>query len=411
MSTESRHVLIVNQHGDNRGDEAAMLAMLDALADRLAPVRFTVLHQFNDPENSAKAGGHEVQFLPLAPRDVRLVRLALATVLRVMHLPWQWAGGAHARAVFGAYDSADLVVSAPGGPYFGDLYAWHEPLHWWYVLLARVFKRPAFLYAPSGGPFRRRWLSPARRFVYRTFDGIVLREQRSAEHLRALFGRRGIPFDVTIDTALGATVTPLPRADWPGVAPPGDTRLIVVSAIDYAYPDAPDREMARARHDDALLAALERAADKLAPAHVVLMPQVHGRHRDAPYLERLAARLRPDVSREVLNEDVESRVQQRIFAAADLIVAGRYHPAVFSVLAAVPAICVAYEHKSLGLMEAAGLRDMAVPIDEVTTERLNPLVDRAVEDAPRIRDQLEHARVGLREQALRTADLASALVR
>jgi colanic acid/amylovoran biosynthesis protein len=104
-------------------------------------------------------------------------------------------------------------------------------------------------------------------------------------------------------------------------------------------------------------------------------------------------------------------VQQRIFAAADLIVAGRYHPAVFSVLAAVPAICIAYEHKSLGLMEAAGLRDMAVPIDEVTTERLNPLVDRAVEDAPRIRDQLEHARVGLREQALRTADLASALVR
>jgi colanic acid/amylovoran biosynthesis protein len=411
VSATPRHVLVVNQHGDNRGDEAAMLAMLDALAERLGTVRFTVLHQFNDPENSAKAGGHEVQFLPLAPRDLRLVRLALATVMRVVRLPWQWVGGAHARAVFAAYESADLVVSAPGGPYFGDLYAWHEPLHWWYVLLARVFRRPAFLYAPSCGPFRRRWLGPARRYVFRTFSGIVLREQRSAEHLRALFGRRGIDFDVTIDTALGATVTPLARAEWPGATPPEHTRLIVVSVIDYAYPDAPDRDSARARHDDAVIAALERVADKLAPAHVVLMPQVHGRHRDAPYLERLAARLRSDLSREVLAEDVESRVQQRIFAAADVIVAGRYHPAVFSVLAAVPAVCIAYEHKSLGLMEAAGLREMALPIDEVTTERLGALVDRAVADAPRIRDQLQHARIGLQEQALRTADLAAALVR
>ena len=43
------HVVITNQHGDNRGDEAAMLAMLAGLEARLAPVRFTVIHQFADP--------------------------------------------------------------------------------------------------------------------------------------------------------------------------------------------------------------------------------------------------------------------------------------------------------------------------------------------------------------------------
>ena len=43
-----RHVLVVNQHGDNTGDEAALRAMLDGLADRLGPVRFTVLHQFRE---------------------------------------------------------------------------------------------------------------------------------------------------------------------------------------------------------------------------------------------------------------------------------------------------------------------------------------------------------------------------
>ena len=67
-SDELCHVLIVNQHGDNRGDEAAMTAVFDALADRLGPVRFTVLHQFNDPAASSNPGGHDVRFVPLLPR-------------------------------------------------------------------------------------------------------------------------------------------------------------------------------------------------------------------------------------------------------------------------------------------------------------------------------------------------------
>ena len=167
--TEAHHVLVVNQHGDNRGDEAAMVAMLDALAERLGAVRFTVLHQFNDPAGSSNSAGHDVRFVPLAPRGLALPRLALAIVLRMLFLPWRRVAGAAGREILDAYASADLVVSAPGGPYFGDIYAGHEPLHWAYVVLARVFRRPIMFYAPSVGPFQRRWMNPARRFVLRRF--------------------------------------------------------------------------------------------------------------------------------------------------------------------------------------------------------------------------------------------------
>jgi colanic acid/amylovoran biosynthesis protein len=405
-----RHVLVVNQHGDNRGDEAAMLAMLDALAARLAPVRFTVLHQFNDPAGSSNAGGHDVRFLPLAPRGVAFPRLVLASLLRLLHLPWRTIGGPHGREVLDAYAAADLVISAPGGPYFGDIYAWHEPLHWYYVLLGWIFRRPLVLYAPSAGPFDNRVLNPARRFVLGRFHTLTVREEVSAAHLRKLLGP-DVALDVTVDAALGAEIAPLPRDAWPAaVSPPAGHKIIAVSVINGRYPDRAGVDAARRTHDDAVARALAHLARRCAPAHVVFLPQVHGRHADAPYLTLLAARLPADVSREVIADDVPSRVQQCIFAAAEVVVAGRYHPAVFAILSGVPAVCIAYEHKSIGVMEAAGLGHLVMPIDTVSSEGLVALVDKVVDTAPSIREHLAGVRPQLRTRALRTADIAAAAI-
>jgi colanic acid/amylovoran biosynthesis protein len=402
-----RHVLVVNQHGDNRGDEAAMTAMLDALEVRLHPVRFTVLHQFNDPAASSVAAGHDVQFLPLAPRGLAFPRLFAGTALRCLRLPWRGVAGPVGRDVLDAYGSADLVVSAPGGPYLGDIYAWHEPLHWFYILLGWLFRRPLFLYASSAGPFEKRWMNPARRFVVHRFAKLAVREDVSARHLRALVGTRPIDLEVTIDTALGATVTPLSLDEWPGPPPAKAGPIIAVSVIDYAYRDHPDPRAAKRRHDDAVIRALSHLAARLGDAHVVFLPQVHGRHDDGPYLQRLAAQLPADISREVLSDRVPSRVHQGIFAAADVVLAGRYHPAVFSVLGAVPVACIAYEHKSIGLMEAAGLGHLVMSIDTVTAESLIALLDKVVDSAPAIREQLRTVRPLLRDRALHTADLAT----
>jgi polysaccharide pyruvyl transferase WcaK-like protein len=215
---------------------------------------------------------------------------------------------------------------------------------------------------------------------------------------------------VTIDTALGADVSPLPRSDWPGSPPAEGRHIVAVCVIDGKYPDEPDADAARHRHDDAVIRALTQLATRCAPAHVVFLPQVHGRHADAPYLRRLAAMLPPSVSREVLAEGVPSRVQQRIFAAADVVLAGRYHPAVFAILGEVPVACIAYEHKSIGLMEAAGMGNFAVPIETVTPESLVALVDKVVDAAPAIRQQLATIRPELQRRAQRTADLSVALL-
>jgi polysaccharide pyruvyl transferase WcaK-like protein len=312
--------------------------------------------------------------------------------------------------VLDAYRSADLVVSAPGGPYFGDLYWRHEPVHWLFAWLGTLVRAPVVLYAPSAGPFRRRPLNVARRSVLGRLDALTVREEHSAAHLRALLrGARDV--EVTADAAFQAAPAAMPRAEWfagrPGLAA---RVVVVVAAIDGRARRRPGTS--GEVHDAALVAALHAVASR-APAHVVLVPQLHGHRADRPYLGRLAASLgAPDDGRlswEVLDDTHDSDVQRRLVGMADLVVSGRYHPAVFAVAAGVPVVCLAYEHKATGVMEAAGLADLVVPVERADPATLVALVERALADPPR--EALHAAAGALRTRATRTADLAASLAR
>ena len=72
-------MLVVNQHGDNRGDEAAMLAMLDGLRARLGACRFTVVAQVQQP-GAGFSVPDDTTFLPAVPRPTRLFALVVVTL-------------------------------------------------------------------------------------------------------------------------------------------------------------------------------------------------------------------------------------------------------------------------------------------------------------------------------------------
>lgn len=392
-----RHVLIVNQHGDNRGDEAALHGMLSGVARAIdGPVRFTVVHQFADDRSArelAASSGFEVEWISLKLSPLEGLRLVLYLVTRVRAVL-----GRVGVATIAAYRSADVVVSAPGGPYFGDIYIGHEPVHWLYVWMARIHRKPAVLYATSAGPFAKAWANPFRRVTYRCFDAVFVREEISAAHIRSLFGtrRRNVEVRVTVDAALQVSVPAVPRDS--------STRRVVVSAIDWKYDGDASPTARRASYDAAVAAAVAELCSGAA-GEVILVPQLHGTtHRDAPYLERLATLVRDEVSNDVtvsvFDESRDMLAQRALFASADFVIAGRYHPAVFALSAGVPQVCIPYEHKATGVLQLAGLSDVVVPIAEVTTERL-------VAVARRVREQSDDVRERSRDAATRLAELSS----
>jgi polysaccharide pyruvyl transferase WcaK-like protein len=399
------HVLVVNQHGDNRGDEAALLAMCSGIEAELGPTRFTVIHQFNN----AAAGPMlrpDAQWLTLKLPIGEAIRLMAYLALRIFRLRPQFLLGSLGQKTIHAYETADVVVSAPGGPYFGDLYIGHEAVHWLYVWIAKLHRVPAMLYATSAGPFRKKWANPFRRYTYRCFSRLFVREEISAGHIRGLFaGRRhGVNIEVSIDSALQVAIAPQDRQH-------ADAQLIVVSAIHWPYPNDPSPQLRQKEYDTSIIEAVKIFA-KSRPTHVVFVPQLYGSmHRDTPYLDALARLLPANISCEVLSDTKSSNEQRALFAAADWVIAGRYHPAVFAVSAAVPVLCIAYEHKATGVLQAAGVPDAVMSIDEVTVEVVQAKARELLAARADLSARLKVAQVALREVSSRTSVAVAELVR
>ena len=399
------HVLVVNQHGDNRGDEAALLAMCSGIEAELGPTQFTVIHQFNN----AAAGPMlrpDAQWITLKLPVGEAIRFVVYLALRIFRLRPQFLLGSLGQKTIHAYETADVVVSAPGGPYFGDLYIGHEAVHWLYVWIAKLHRVPAMLYATSAGPFHKKWANPFRRYTYRCFSRLFVREEISAGHIRGLFaGRRhGVNIEVSIDSALQVAIAPQERQH-------ADAQLIVVSAINWPYPNDPSPQLRQKEYDTAVIEAVKIFAESR-PTHVVFVPQLYGSmHRDTPYLEALARLLPANISCEVLSDTKSSNEQRALFAAADWVIAGRYHPAVFAVSAAVPVLCIAYEHNATGVLQAAGVPEAVMSIDEVTVEVVQAKARELLVARADLSARLQVAQVALREVSSRTSGAVAELVR
>lgn len=392
-------ILIVNQHGENRGDEAALRAMLDGFRRRLDDPRFTVVLEVRDRRLPVELGD-DVTVLHELDLATGVVGLALYGLgLRVRPLLPGTAG-----RLVDAYEAADLVVSAPGGPYFGDGYWKNEPVHWALVWLGLRRGTPVFYYAPSAGPFAKRALNPLRRRLYRRMaTPLTVREERSAVHLRELLGPAA-PVEVTADSAFQRRLPPAAAATT------GDGRfLVAASALRWRWPGHPAPEAAQEAYDDTLAGGLAHLAERRPGCHIRFFPQLYGAvHSDVDYLRSLGARLPAGVSWEVVDPDLDSDGQQRLLGASDFVLAGRYHPQVFAIAAAVPGVCVAYEHKARGVMEAAGLGDLVLDAATITPDDLAKVIDRALDDAGEIRARLRAAADELAARSARTTDLAVA---
>jgi colanic acid/amylovoran biosynthesis protein len=406
-----KHILIINQHGENRGDEAAMRAMLARFKEELGDVRFTLLYQFKD--RALRLNFREqVEDLPIAlpPLDYLRALIYSATNLARIDLESMLSGAM--RPIIDAYRSADLVVSAPGGPYFGDIYMDHEIVHWWYVWLASRFGKPLFLYAPSAGPFESKVMNPIRRRLYRKFDVLVTREEVSQQYLHGLLGAR-TKVHVTADSAIQQSFEPLDRhshfhGDRAALA---GRFLVAISLNNYRYPGASNPGQLREEYNRSMLGLIEHLARRR-DCHFLLVPQLYGNaHDDVTYLREIGAQLSTAVSFEVVAPETDSDTQRRLFAMADLHVASRYHPAIFGHTGYTPGICIYYEHKALGFMTQLGLERFAFDIREPRLDRLCQAADELLEQREQIVDHLEQCVPELRTRARRTTDLAVELLR
>lgn len=396
-----KRIVVINQHGSNRGDEAACRAMIYGLQQEIPGCEIDLFVMY-----------------PLAIEDTDTVRLhpaiqlrggtARRQILRAMRLLTRfWTGlgrtpeVSHLRRCLQA---ADLVISAPGGPYLGELYPYTEMEVMAHLFAALSLGKPVMIYAPSMGPFNIPWRNRLRRWLLRRMALITVREQRSADMLATSLGVAIPPEQVTCDSALQKPVEPC----GPELQPYRERSEGAVGLIPLELERFDTEEKAEA-YRSLLQQVIEWIVHDLNRS-VAMFPQGYGAWRDDPLLQELKA-CSPDPSRViVLPETMHSDHQQSLIGRLAGMISFRYHPGIFAVRQAVPSVVIAYEHKARGFMAAAGLTDACLDLSSVTLESIRDVLLHELAHAEERAATLSTRLDPLVERSRRTSVLAARLI-
>lgn len=404
---KTKHILVLNQHGENRGDEAAMRAMIRGLNDKLGgEVEFDVVVQFRD--KTLKIPFKEtVRLHPIFPSVPQALGLGMYGFAFAVGLKPRFLLGAETRAVVKAYEEADMILSAPGGPYFGDIYSLHEPVHWFYVWLGALYKKPLFLYAPSCGPFKKTVYNFFRKHIYRLFKVLCIRESQSVAYLEELLGPDA-KVHLTADSAVQEQVEPYRREDYftGDRAAMARKFVVAVTGMQYKYPGDLDPARQRARFSEVLLKLMRHVNDRR-DCHFIFLPQLCGKvHDDTTYHRWLGEQLPVGTSWELVPKHFNSDQHRKVFGMADICLASRYHPQIFSTSCGVPGVFPCYEHKQFAYLKAMGMEDFAQDIRKLSADALCAKLDEVLEQRDELSAMLLQRIPALRELSAQTTEMA-----
>jgi len=373
-----KKILIINQHGENRGDEAAMRAMIRALDEQLGNVIFKIIVQFKDKGLKINFD-QDVELLHMVMSIPEAMGFVLYIFLSMLKIKLNFLLTINSLKIIRAFQSSDVVLSAPGGPYFGDIYYKHELVHWFYVWLAKRYGKKLFLYSPSAGPFKLKVFNVIRRRMYNMFSVFCIREKYSKQNLQQLLGPEAV-IHLTADSAIQESIEPFNKKKYfDGKGLEYENKFIVaVTGNQYKYPGDPNPSKQRAEFTECLKKCFKHLCKKR-DCHFMFFPQLTGTiHSDYEYHEYLADSLPTGTSWDIIDRNSDSDTHRKLFGMADFCVASRYHPQIFATNNGIPGIYICYEHKQFAYLSDLGISDFAFDIRNLDTEQILLKIDEAL---------------------------------
>ena len=375
-------ILVINQHSQNHGDEAAGKALLRTLYDRGFE---DITVSYNMPCTTPAAFFFYQSIKQLSPRfylkgTARILRFCLRhwsnPVCRCLPLFFPRLMGDR-RAIA----QSDVVINAPGGVNLG---LYEDVIYLWRLMICRELKKKLIIYSPSIGPF-----SPKSYFTRLSTEVLShavflsLRDPQSGRYAKEL----GIAFTDSIDTAyLEKRPAQIPESL---AAQLGKNYVVLVPHQLYKWHPG-YRRLSSAKLDGfyrELISRFSERADK-----IVLLPQIfcHEALSDERYFRELAADF-PEVV--IVPQHYDSDIQQQIIGNAQFVVGARYHTIVFAVNNSTPFFSIAYEHKMTNMLERLQLSDYTAHINDILSSPVKYLqrITAAYENREHMQPILEKA--------------------
>ena len=369
--SSSLRIVISGYYGfSNIGDEAILLSLHQALRQEL-PEHTELIVLSADPEKTKSQHG-------------------LKAISRVDFL-----------AIWRALRGADLLISG-GGSLFQDGTSVRSLFYYLLILAIGMFAGcPTMVYAQGIGPLKRsysRWFTG---MVLKHVHLITVRDNESMKELQAL----GVPLKRVSVTADPVMALPAQNTDA-GIKllkkiklhAGGDSSPLIGISI---------RPWEGSEH---LLRQLQVVIGRLLTkyqARVVLIP-MHYPGDDA-ITEQLRQRFSPDDRVAVLPQVDHASQLISLMGCLDLLIGVRLHALVFAAIACTPAVAISYDPKVDHFAER--MEQMSVgALERMEAEALWDAVTTSLTNQEALRKRAAELSAGLRREALRSAELAAALL-
>jgi len=386
------NILILNAHWNNRGDEAAIRAMIDSIREKMEVDKMSIMLLSNDRRFFPY---HDIELVDPFPTYTqgRIVSklLFLGDSLAMLLSGGRYALTKQGREYLRTLDGTDFVIHAPGGPSIGDLYSGpfgiFELTYLIRLWISIIKNKPVFFYAPSMGPFTgvRNIL---RKYVLRKSIGIIVREEISQKNLSEQLGLNAI---VTIDSALQNEVH---ESDLQNIEQIGEiiSKLTNKKVIGMTITDLRWHPIYKtnANLQERIRTEITHTIDYLTDNgyEILLIPQLFGSQDDMTLLEYFKEKARNNGEVSILPQFIDAYGQQYIISHLYCVIGMRYHPTIFAAKGRVPAIAISYEHKTKGFMDKLGRLDSLIPVEDIDSERIIEKFKYIEENYDFIRDHL-----------------------
>ena len=295
---------------------------------------------------------------------------------------------------------ADLIVDLSGDMLTED----YGPLigfsHFLPLLQAQALRRPVIICAQSVGPFRR--LKPLARRIFSNARVITVRESFSYELLRDLNPSKIKPL-LTADLAFllpkasDSRIEELFLAE--GILQKKRPRLGI--SVNALLANAANPHLKKNKNDnlDLFAKALDMAIERLG-IEIMLVPHVFGpRQRGDDRLPSEILKRKMKHSVYTIKGEYRPEEMKGIIASCDAFIGCRMHANISALDSNVPVLAVGYSHKTRGILNELRLSDWAIPVEDLTTEKLFYFISQLFAKAATYRKHLSEQLPHLRECA------------
>lgn len=403
MSNSLTKILILGQASNNRGDEAAARGMIYGIQSVYPDAHIDLVYGCENSDPVIESGNGVVSHHDRHMYDASWKNVFTHLWLWLLWLVGRGPGVQSDNPVYylaRIMSDSDVVVFAPRGAFVTMYYLPRMPM--FFIWLAKRYGKKVMIYGPSFGPFKKTGLSLKQRrncaiirYILNTVDMITVRDGQSYEYLNVL-GLKNKNIFLTSDSAVQNPIDLTGREAL--CAKLGiDTSakmLIGITPIELSWHLLWSKQNGLDEHiAQSAAQTLDYCIEKY-DAQIVFFPQLYGSpvrkySTDLPVIYRVIHHMKHRTSVCIVDPFWGTVEQQKIMSLITVFLGFRHHSAVLCAKMKIPCICISYEHKAISFMEDIGLKQYALPLEQLNSDSLCAMIDDMIDKRDQIRIHLE----------------------